>query len=286
MAVNLKDALATPLAGTVAQGLFSVGATRVQRKWSEKMYQKYNSPAALVQQYQDAGINPALMFGQSPIAAPTQSDVAATPDNAFGDVVGMLGSLMQLEMLDANKENIKADTRNKNASAVGQETENQFKPEILRQSIEKGKLDITQAQNAISRFEDELANLRADTTNKQAQANYAAASAMLALAQRALVGKQGEQIDLANAQTRFEQAFQDQFGFLPNQPIWNSVSGALGKLANLTAEGRANVQDLFHSLDGELESIGKTAGNFIWDNIKKVPENVKNKIDWLKYWSY
>lgn len=272
-------ALAGPIVGAIGNGIFNSAAVERERAWSEKMYNKYNSPAALVRQYQEAGINPALMFGQSAIPAPTTSSAAQAPDNPFGDIVGSLGALMQLEMLDANKRNVEADTANKEAGTLGQNIENAFKPEILRQSLDKGKLDITQAENAISRFADELDNLRADTTNKQAQANYAAASSMLAIAQRALVGKQGEQIDLSNAQARFEQEFQREFGFLPNQPIWNQVTGILGKVSNEAGVG----MDQFTS---DLHSLGESAGRFIWDNIKKIPENVKNNIGWLKYWSY
>lgn len=273
-------ALAGPLVGAIGNGIFNSAAVERERAWSEKMYNKYNSPSALVRQYQEAGINPALMFGQSAIPAPTTSTAAVAPENPFGDIVGSLGALMQLEMLDANKENIKADTRSKNASAAGLETENTFKPEILRQSLEKGRLDITQTQNAISRFEDELANLRADTRNKEAQANYAAASAMLAIAQRALVGKQGEQIDLANAQTRFEQEFQKEYGFLPNQPLWNALTTTVSHVA------KEGIGDPMDSVTPFLQDFGRKAGEEFRENLKHIPENIKNKIEWLKYWSY
>lgn len=99
--------LAAPAVGAAAGGIFNAAAVERERAWSEKMYNKYNSPAALVRQYQEAGINPALMFGQSAIPAPTTSTAAQAPDNPFGDVVGMLGSLMQLEMLDEQKRGLK-----------------------------------------------------------------------------------------------------------------------------------------------------------------------------------
>lgn len=193
MPVNLKDALASPVLASVAQGAFSIGATRAQRKWSEKMYNKYNSPEALVRQYNEAGINPALMFGQSPIAAPTASEAATTPDNFAGDVVGMLGALMQLDLLDANKRSIEADIENKQADTHGKNISNTFQPEILRQSLERGQVDIQQARLSLKRTTEEINKLVAETHNIGEDSELKAAQRLLVFAQRALVKMQTDE---------------------------------------------------------------------------------------------
>lgn len=96
-------AVAGPLLGAAGSAIFNAASVERERAWSEKMYNKYNSPQALVRQYQEAGINPALMFGQSAIPAPTTSTAAQAPENPFGDVVGMMGALMQLDLLGEQK---------------------------------------------------------------------------------------------------------------------------------------------------------------------------------------
>ena len=43
-------------------------ATQEERQWNESMYQKYQSYSGQVQQMQEAGLNPAMMYGGSPSA--------------------------------------------------------------------------------------------------------------------------------------------------------------------------------------------------------------------------
>lgn len=100
-------AIAGPVIGAIGNGIFNAASVERERAWSEKMYNKYNSPQALVRQYQEAGINPALMFGQSAIPAPTTSTAAQAPENPFGDVVGMLGAIMQLDLIDEQKRGLR-----------------------------------------------------------------------------------------------------------------------------------------------------------------------------------
>lgn len=53
----------TNLTGAQEQAnLFSASERAAAQDWQEQMYNKYQSPAAQIKQYQDAGINPALMY--------------------------------------------------------------------------------------------------------------------------------------------------------------------------------------------------------------------------------
>lgn len=115
---------ALSLAGGIAGNVISGFNQRAARKWEEDMYNQYNSPSALVRQYNDAGINPALMFGQATPAAPT--DTAAAPVSEFqtGTVTEMLAQLMNLDLLESERNLKDSQTNKNNAEAIGQATEN------------------------------------------------------------------------------------------------------------------------------------------------------------------
>lgn len=103
--------------GWLADNVLSGIRTRSARKWQEDMYNEYNSPAALVRQYQEAGINPALMFGGQTPAAPTDTSAASVSQMNTGSMADLLGQFMQLSLLDSQRKNIDADTRNKESEA-------------------------------------------------------------------------------------------------------------------------------------------------------------------------
>lgn len=140
-------AVAGPLLGAAGSAIFNAAAVERERAWSEKMYNKYNSPQALVRQYQEAGINPALMFGQSAIPAPTTSTAAQAPENPFGDVVGMLGALMNLDLLGEQKRSLKLDNDIKAlyGPSTAAETLNKIHEEVSN-LIEQGNLTRFQYQ--------------------------------------------------------------------------------------------------------------------------------------------
>lgn len=86
---------------------------REARQWEEDMYNKYNSPAAMVRQYEEAGLNPALMYGNAPIAAPTDTAAAETMAPNTGTLTEMLGSLLQLNLFGEEYEAKKLENENR-----------------------------------------------------------------------------------------------------------------------------------------------------------------------------
>lgn len=118
-----------PFIGQFNEQETSKQLTREERQWQEDMYNKYNSPSALVRQYKEAGINPALMFGGQTPAMDSSTAPAAVAPSPTGSLTDMLGQLLNLSLLEENRKNISADTRNKNATAASSE----FKLEVDRQ---------------------------------------------------------------------------------------------------------------------------------------------------------
>lgn len=100
---------------------FEAQQAEIARDWQESQYLKYNSPAAMVRQYQEAGLNPALMY-QSTVgsSASTSTSIpsASAPSSVTPKGGGNLAEMVaNLSMLAAQIKNIKADTANKQAIA-------------------------------------------------------------------------------------------------------------------------------------------------------------------------
>ena len=76
-----------------------------ERQYNEEMYLKYQSPEAQMRQYQDAGLNPALMYeGGVDINGPSAAGAASasgavggdSPTNGFQQVMGIMSQFMSM----------------------------------------------------------------------------------------------------------------------------------------------------------------------------------------------
>lgn len=71
---------------------FSAAEAQKARDFSEEMYLQYQSPKAMMAQYKDAGLNPALMYGSAPSPSmPAASSAASSVSPGVGgDLVGFI----------------------------------------------------------------------------------------------------------------------------------------------------------------------------------------------------
>lgn len=98
---------------------FEAQQAEIARDWQEQQYLQYNSPAAMIRQYQDAGLNPALMYESAGGSSASMSSPMASASGASsvspsgaGNVAEMVANL---SMLKAQIDNIHADTEQKRA---------------------------------------------------------------------------------------------------------------------------------------------------------------------------
>lgn len=106
-------------AGDVLNTFLQLDETQKQRQWSEKMTHQqnaWNTPVAQKARMREAGLNPALMYGQgttgnqpSPSAMYQKSGPIQGPD--------MMSTYLQAKTEGARVENMKADTKLKGAQA-------------------------------------------------------------------------------------------------------------------------------------------------------------------------
>ena len=141
---------------------FNAKQAQLARDWQEEQYNKYSSPSALVRQYEEAGLNPALVAGVGQGATFSGSSASASSpiamQNPFGNVGLEVASLIetvknnkalrdlqreQSETEDAKQRNLDSDTNQKNI-------DNETRSEYNNARISEIKQDITESLNRIS----------------------------------------------------------------------------------------------------------------------------------------
>lgn len=125
----------------------------IERQYNEEMYLKYQSPEAQMRQYQDAGLNPALMYeGGVDINGPSSAGAASasgavggdSPTNGFQQVMGIMSQFLSMITGASGIGNSIMDTVNKTRAtrvdnALKDAQTEQTKVET-NNSILKGKL--------------------------------------------------------------------------------------------------------------------------------------------------
>lgn len=118
--------------GAAVNTIGTLDQNRKSRQFQEKMFHmtnEYNHPLAQRQRLEEAGLNPALMYGGSVTGAAGTADQPAKPDFDFPDVGQQLGTGVghmiqaqavqsQLDINRAREDNIEQDTANKGIDAI------------------------------------------------------------------------------------------------------------------------------------------------------------------------
>lgn len=136
---------------------FQSAEAQKARQWQEDFYTQYQSPQAQVRQYQDAGLNPALMYGRGATPAASASTASNGPsgDTAAGvvtpaDPSSLLNLVFGLAKLPSEIDLLNAQADDFRAAATGKDIQNAYSPQILDQNLRKGEMDILNTQAAIT----------------------------------------------------------------------------------------------------------------------------------------
>lgn len=132
---------------------------QLDRDWNEQMYLKYQSPDAQMRQYQEAGLNPALMYGGVDINGPSGGSSASTsssqagegPQAGFERVMGVISSLMQLMNGSGN---IASTVQNINTQHV--QNENQTNATLAEVGLKSAQEEQVRVQTNGQLLENEL----------------------------------------------------------------------------------------------------------------------------------
>ncbi len=145
---------------------FQAKQAQLARDWQEDMYNKYSSPSAMVKQYQEAGLNPALALGgQGQTFTGTSGMTSGSqmmPDYSGLDLSGIFTALAGLNIegkkADASIERDKSEANYFDKLAEGQAIDNETKPEYNRETINSIKQGISESLNRISNDDKRVEN--------------------------------------------------------------------------------------------------------------------------------
>lgn len=152
---------------------FSAQQAEIARDWQEHMYNQYESPQARIRQYEAAGLNPALMYGDATGGNMPNASAPSSVSPQGGDINGAIAQLIGLKKSIAEIDNIRSQTtlneekaktegvgRDKIASEIGllaeqTKTESEKQKLIAVQSVVEGLHgDLYAAQTDLTRVEE------------------------------------------------------------------------------------------------------------------------------------
>lgn len=191
---------------------FQSQEAQIARDWQESQYNKYSSPEALVRQYQEAGLNPALMYGQN-LQTSTGSSPAPSGSQAQGTAIpmqspsfsGIIDDIVALSKVKAEIDNINADTATKRASAS------------------KSLSDIDVNKQSISESQQRISKLIEETKNETEKRGLIVAQKLLSETQSQLHTINIESISYDIMKKRFDEQFKQDYGFYPATSLYDSI---------------------------------------------------------------
>lgn len=232
------------------------------RNWAVEDWNKqnaYNSPAAQMQRFKDAGLNPNLIYGQSNTASPVRSSDSQAPKVSAPQInPGLIDSMLQgfLSMYDLQKtqaqtdnikaqsELVKANTRLSTIKSGGAEFDLAMKHDtrdfLLENLAGKNKL----LGKEINLADLKAGKLKADTSYTLAQNERAAASTAQSIAEsieriasmrirnskmsyeKALINAQIDNLQKSGVLMKLD-ADLKRLGIQPNDPAWARVTARL-----------------------------------------------------------
>lgn len=192
-----------------------------------EMWQNTSYPAQ-VEMMKKAGLNPALMYGMGGGGGATTGNASgsvsgATAQQNPGELTGMMGYGLQLQLLKAQKDNIEADTANKQADATlkgGAQTDN-IRADTANKILDQVIKDYTgrEAKDTYERVSAPNRAVQAETNLAEMEAKQAIAKTLVdRWNDGTLEGKsiaEMEAVALQNSKTREEtKNIQKQFDIL------------------------------------------------------------------------
>lgn len=165
------------------------------RQWQEDYYTQYESPQARIRQYEEAGLNPALLYGQnigSGTAPSTSVPSGASasvglPSSGAGDLLSFIGQMMSMKSLinknNADADNASADAENKRADTGLKNQQKEWNPKLFQSEIDKNEANAANLLAGVKVAEEQVNKLIADENLIASQINLNEQQAQLILQQ-------------------------------------------------------------------------------------------------------
>ena len=158
------------------------------RQWQEDYYNQYESPQARIRQYEEAGLNPALLYGSQlgsgsvPSTSVPAGDSASVglPSSGAGDLLSFIGQMMSMKSL-INKNNADAAKANAEADNVKQKTE--WDPKLWQSELDKNEATTSNLLAGVEKALAEIDKINQDIRESESRFKVNEKQADLILAQ-------------------------------------------------------------------------------------------------------
>lgn len=159
---------------------FNAAEAEKSRDFQVRMYEQYNSPQSMMQQYEDANLNPALMYeGYSPSSVSsnaTASSVAPTSESniltdAMQTMLGIVSAKQQIDLQKAQIKSINADTEGKKIDNANKQEAYDWQFKLSEENVKEIQSKIEKNQAEVKKVEQDIKESisRIDVNNKQIQ---------------------------------------------------------------------------------------------------------------------
>lgn len=215
------------------------------RNWQEQQYLQYNSPSALVRQYADAGINPALIAGGNMPAASTSTAApsgAAAAGSGNGSPIDFVTAIIDFFKLGSEIKKTQAETENIKENTEKTKTETNWIDRLNDLGLRKGESEISlndarkgEIEANINLINEQILQVNSETNlNNNERKMLMAAQSALAFAQKTLAEKQLSSLKLDMIEKQWRSDFIDKFNMSPELAgsLASAVGSALGGLTD------------------------------------------------------
>ena len=224
---------------------FQSREAEIARDWQEEQYNKYSSPQAMMRQYKEAGLNPALMYGQNlqsstgSSSSPSGSAASGSTPSAFmSDMAGIIQSFLGLAKLKQDIKESESRVNANNAAAFASERAGLASNAGAVQSYSQAKLNSTiqkLTKKQISELDQKIRLMSEQEISERRKQR-------LMLVQTAIHNAEKKQIDLKNA---LSSAFKEKFGYDADAATITTLMNIAGNVVSSTVSSALDIFSMF-----------------------------------------
>lgn len=238
-----------------ANNEFNAKQAQISRDWQEEQYNKYSSPSAMVQQYEDAGLNPALAYSGGQGNTFTGSTASASSPIAMQNPLSGDFDVSSVVSLIDTLKNTKADRALKREQA---ETEDSKQKNLDSQTAGQEINNSNLSENWKKQFEQ----LDATIDKLKSDKSKADASAALDIA-NTLLAEAKEDTELFNSlksneeylESRWKNEFRKQNGYSPDSNIFSVVPTFISSVFNEANLSTFGYKELIQKAREEIQKL-------------------------------
>lgn len=269
----------------MAANEFSHNEAQLGRQFTEDFYNQYQSPQAMVRQYQEAGLNPGLMYGSGTGSSGTVSSSAPSSVTPSSSPLALLSVIPSLAKLKAEIDDVHAsaalkrdqgalarantfltDLTSRTKPALDEleiqlrrqgvslnEIDLAWKEKQYEQAYRRGEIDVEMARVGVARALKEIEQLSADTALTLNKVRTEELVHALTQAQTFLAHQNGKFVSLQAAEQAISNKIFSETGNKSGTNIWGLIPGIASRgnevISDFVGRARSGVRGWFNNIN-------------------------------------